>query len=44
MARQVLFSKGSALLMSFTENRRFPVLKSRVAKPELGFKDLHDLS
>lgn len=32
------FSIGFALLTSFTENRRFPVLKSRVAKPESDLK------
>ena len=32
------FSKGSALLTSITENRCFPVLKSRVAKPESDLK------
>lgn len=37
-ARKVLFSKGSALLTSITENRCFPVLKSRVAKPESDLK------
>ncbi|MGL5843211.1 hypothetical protein [Plesiomonas shigelloides] len=39
MAQPVLFSKGFALLTSFTENKRFPVLKSRVAKPELDYQD-----
>ena len=38
LAQPVLFSKGFALLTSFTENRRFPVLKSRVAKPESDLK------
>ena len=38
MAQPMLFSKGFALLTSFTENRRFPVLKSRVAKPESDLK------
>lgn len=32
------FSIGSALLTNFTENRRFPVLKSEVAKPESDLK------
>ncbi|PVU64824.1 hypothetical protein C9E85_16195 [Plesiomonas shigelloides] len=37
-AQQVLFSIGFALLTNFTENRCFPVLKSRVAKPESDLK------